>query len=106
MSASTKRIGAGDAGRSLKFRRRPDEPSDRTNDPISIEGRGALSQVRKREHVPTREVDVAARGRAAGTTRLRALRLAKEAEDAAEKQAALNIKAAGKAAFRRRSTMA
>jgi hypothetical protein len=60
-----------------------------------------FAQIKKREPVPAREVDVTAHQRADKTTRLRALRLAKEAEDAAEKQAALDIKAAGKAAFRK-----
>jgi hypothetical protein len=46
-------------------------------------------------------LDVAERVRADKTTKLRQLRLAKEAEDAAEKQAAKDIKAAGKSAFKK-----
>jgi hypothetical protein len=64
------------------------------------------AEIQKREHAPAREVDVAGRQRADKTARLRALRLAKEAADAAEKQAAQDIKAAGKGAFRKRSTTA
>ena len=47
-------------------------------------------------------LEVAERVRADKTARLRQLRLAKEAEDAAEKQAAKDIKAAGKDAFKKR----
>jgi hypothetical protein len=64
------------------------------------------AEIRKRNQVPTLAADVSARERADKTARLRALRLAKEAEDAAEKQAAQDIKAAGKAAFRKRPTTA
>jgi hypothetical protein len=64
------------------------------------------AEIQKSNHVPAPEVDAAARQRAEKTARLRALRLHKEAADAAEKQAALDIKAAGKAAFRKRSTTA
>ena len=63
------------------------------------------AQLRKREQGLTQEVDAAARQRAEKTAKLRQLRLAKEAEDAAEKQAAKDIKAAGKSAFKKpRST--
>ncbi len=54
------------------------------------------AQIRKRELGLNQEMDAAARERADKTARLRKLRLAKEAEDAAEKQAAKDIKAAGK----------
>jgi len=46
-------------------------------------------------------LEVGERVRADKTTKLRQLRLAKEAEDAAEKQAAKDIKAAGKGAFKK-----
>jgi hypothetical protein len=46
-------------------------------------------------------LDVAERVRADKTAKLRQLRLEKEAEDAAEKQAAKDIKAAGKGAFKK-----
>jgi len=59
------------------------------------------AQIRKREHGLNQEIDAAARERADKTARLRQLRLAKEAEDAAEKQAAKDIKAAGKIAFKK-----
>ena len=59
------------------------------------------AQIRKREQGLNQEIDAAARERADKTARLRQLRLAKEAEDAAEKQTAKDIKAAGKNAFRK-----
>ena len=59
------------------------------------------AQIRKREHGLNQEIDAAARQRADKTAKLRQLRLAKEAEDAAEKQAAKDIKAAGKNAFKK-----
>ncbi len=59
------------------------------------------AQIRKRENGLNQEIDAAARERADKTARLRQLRLAKEAEDAAEKQAAKDIKAAGKSAFKK-----
>ncbi len=59
------------------------------------------AQIRKRETGLKQEVDVEARLRADKTARLRELRLAKEAEDAAAKQAAKDIKAAGKSAFKK-----
>jgi hypothetical protein len=64
------------------------------------------ADIQKRKRVPTLAADVSARERADKTARLRALRLAKEAEDAAEKQAALDIKAAGQTAFRKRASRA
>jgi hypothetical protein len=62
------------------------------------------TEMQKRKTVPALAADASARERADKTARLRALRLAKEAADAAEKQAAQDIKAAGKAAFKKRST--
>ena len=59
------------------------------------------AQIQKREHGLNQKTDVAARERADKTARLRQLRLAKEAEDAAEKQAAKDIKAAGRGAFKK-----
>lgn len=59
------------------------------------------AQLRKRDLGLNQEIDAAARQRADKTARLRQLRLAKEAEDAAEKQAAKDIKAAGKSAFKK-----
>ncbi len=59
------------------------------------------AQIRKRELGLNQEIDAAARERADKTTRLRQLRLAKEAEEAAEKQAAKDIKAAGKGVFKK-----
>ena len=59
------------------------------------------AQIRKRENGLNQEIDAAARERADKTARLRQLRLAKEAEDAAEKQAAKDLKAAGKGAVRK-----
>ena len=59
------------------------------------------AQIRKRQQSLNQEADAAARERADKTARLRQLRLAKEAENAAEKQAAKDIKAAGKGAFKR-----
>jgi hypothetical protein len=59
------------------------------------------AQIRKRDHGLNQEIDAAARQRAETTAKLRQLRLAKEAEEAAEKQAAKDIKAAGKSAFKK-----
>ena len=56
----------------------------------------SYAQIRKREQGLDSEADAAARERAEKTARLRQLRLAKEAEDAAEKQAAKDSKGAGK----------
>lgn len=58
-------------------------------------------QIQKRVQDLDKEIDAAARDRADKTARLRQLRLTKEAEDAAEKQAAKDIKAAGKNAFKK-----
>ena len=58
-------------------------------------------QIQKRVQDTDKAIDVAARQRADKTARLRQLRLAKEPEDAAEKQAAKDIKAAGKNAFKK-----
>ncbi len=65
-----------------------------------------FAQIRKREQALNQEIDSAARERADKTARLRQLRLAKEAEDAAEKQAAKDIKAAGKSAFNKPRSIA
>src|SRR3974377_998272 len=59
------------------------------------------AQIRKRERGLNQEVDAAARERADKKARLRQLRLAEEAEDAAEKQAAKDIKAAGEGVFKK-----
>ncbi len=59
------------------------------------------AQIQRREHGVKQEIDVAARQRADKTAKLRQLRLAKEAEDAAAKQAAKDIKAAGRGAFKK-----
>ena len=59
------------------------------------------AEIQKRDQGLKLQVDAAARDRADKTARLRQLRLAKEAEDAAEKQAAKDIKAAGKGAFKK-----
>jgi hypothetical protein len=59
------------------------------------------AEIRKREHGLKQDLEVAARVRADKTAKLRQLRLAKEAEVAAEKQAAKDIKAAGKGAFKK-----
>lgn len=59
------------------------------------------AEIQKREHGMKQEIDNATRLRLEKTARLRQLRLAKEAEDAAAKQAAKDIKAAGKSAFKK-----
>jgi hypothetical protein len=59
------------------------------------------AQIRTRERSARQEFDDATRLRLEKTARLRQLRLAKEAEDAAAKQAAHDIKAAGKGAFKK-----
>jgi len=59
------------------------------------------AQIQKRERSGKQELDDATRLRLEKTARLRQLRLAKEAEDAAAKQAAHDIKAAGKGAFKK-----
>jgi colicin import membrane protein len=63
-----------------------------------------FTQIQKRDLAVKPDMDAAARLRADKTARLRQLRLAKEAEEAAEKQAAKDIKAAGKGAFKKRSS--
>ena len=57
--------------------------------------------IRKSEHATLEAVDAAARQRAEKTARLRKLRLAKEAEET-ERQAAADIKVAGKKAIKKR----
>jgi hypothetical protein len=64
------------------------------------------AQIQRRERGTTLEIDLDARLRADKVAKLRQLRLAKEAEDAAEKQAAKDIKAAGKAVFKKPSSTA
>ncbi len=59
------------------------------------------AQIQKREHGIKQEVETAASLRIEKAAKLRELRLAKEAQDAAEKQAAKDIKAAGKSAFKK-----
>ncbi|MGA7326087.1 MAG: hypothetical protein WBX25_16780 [Rhodomicrobium sp.] len=56
--------------------------------------------IQKRERI-RQELDNATKLRLEKAAKLRQLRLAKEAEDAAEKQAAKDIKAAGKSAFKK-----
>jgi hypothetical protein len=63
------------------------------------EERYAAIQKRERGIRQEQELDNATRLRLEKISKLRQLRLAKEAEDAAEKQAAKDIKAAGKNAF-------
>ncbi len=59
------------------------------------------AEIQKRERGIRQELDNATRLRLEKTAKLRQLRLAKEAEDAAAKQAAKDIKAAGKGAFKK-----
>jgi hypothetical protein len=59
------------------------------------------TQLRKREHSAKQELDSATKVRLEKAAKLRELRLAKEAEDAAKKQTAKDMKAAGKGAFKR-----
>ncbi len=59
------------------------------------------AEIQKRERDMKQELDNATRLRLEKTAKLRQLRLAKEAEDKAEKQAAKDIKAAGKGAFKK-----
>ena len=61
------------------------------------------AEIQKRERGLRQELDTATRLRLEKTAKLRQLRLAKEAEDAAQKQAAKDIKTAGKAPLRRRA---
>jgi hypothetical protein len=59
------------------------------------------AQIQKGVRGLNKEIDAAAGERADKAARLRQLRLAKEAEDAAEKQAAKDIKASDKSAFKK-----
>jgi hypothetical protein len=59
------------------------------------------AEIQKRERGIKQEIDTATRLRLEKTAKLRQLRLAKEAEDAAAKQAAKDIKTAGKGAFKK-----
>jgi hypothetical protein len=59
------------------------------------------AEILKRERGIKQELDNATKLRLEKTARLRQLRLAKEAKDAAEKQAAKDLKAAGKSAFKK-----
>jgi hypothetical protein len=61
-----------------------------------------IAGIRKSGHATLEAVDDAARQRAEKTARLRKLRLAKEAEEAGERQAPADIKAAGKKAVKKR----
>ena len=62
---------------------------------------GRYAEIQKRERGIRQELDNATKLRLEKAAKLRQLRLAKEAEDAAEKQAAEDIRAAGKNAFRK-----
>jgi len=57
---------------------------------------------KKSDHATLEAVDAAARQRAEKTARLRQLRLAKEAEEAAERQTDGDTKATGKKAIKKR----
>jgi hypothetical protein len=59
------------------------------------------AEIQKRDRGIKQELDSATKLRLEKTARLRQLRLAKEAEDAAAKQAGHDIKAAGKGAFKK-----
>lgn len=59
------------------------------------------AEIQKRERGLRQELDTATRLRLEKTAKLRQLRLAKEAEDAAQKQAAKDIKTAGKGAIKK-----
>ena len=59
------------------------------------------AEIQKRQRGIKQELDDATRLRLEKTARLRQLRLAKEAEDAAANQAAQDIKAAGKGTFKK-----
>ena len=59
------------------------------------------AEIQKRERGIRQELDNATKLRLEKAAMLRQLRLAKEAEDAADKQAAEDIRAAGKNAFRK-----
>jgi len=59
------------------------------------------AEIQKRERGIRQELDNATKLRLEKAAKLRQLRLAREAEDAAEKQAAEDIKAAGESAFKK-----
>ena len=59
------------------------------------------AEIQKRERGIRQELDNATKLRLEKAAKLRQLRLAKEAEDAAEKQAAEDIKTAGESAFKK-----
>jgi|SRR5215469_15172503 len=59
------------------------------------------AEIQKRERGIKQELDNATKLRLEKTARLRQLRLAKEAQDAAEKRAAKDVKAAGKSALKK-----
>ena len=59
------------------------------------------AEIQKRERGLRQELDTATRLRLEKTAKLRQLRLAKEAEDAVQKQAAKDIKTAGKGAVKK-----
>jgi regulator of replication initiation timing len=83
------RLGKGNKGSSAKmsvFRSKAEE---------------RYAEIQKRKRGIKQELDDATRLRLEKTARLRQLRLAKEAEDAAAKQAAHDIKAAGRGAFKK-----
>ena len=64
-------------------------------------GEERYAEIQKRERGIGQELDNATKLRLEKAAKLRELRWAKEAEDAAEKQAAEDIRAAGKNAFRK-----
>jgi len=59
------------------------------------------AEIQKRERGIKQELDNQTKLRLEKAAKLRQLRLAREAEDAAEKQAAEDIKAAGESAFKK-----
>ncbi len=65
------------------------------------EARYAETQKRKRAPGISQEIEAATRLRLEKTAKLRQLRIAKETEDAAAKQGAKDIKAAGNSAFKK-----
>jgi len=67
---------------------------------LRLKAEERFGQLQKPHLALKQGLDVAERVRADKTTKLRQLRLAKEAEDAAEKQAVKGSKAAGKSAFK------
>ena len=64
-------------------------------------GEERYAEIQKRERGIGQELDNATKLRLEKAAKLRELRWAKEAEDAAEKQAAEDIRAAGENAFRK-----